>query len=167
MFKTLLLLIFSIFLSLHEFHISHTSMYYNENSDSLEITIKVPIEDLEKSLDIKDQKPLGIGTNKELESIDKKINTYIKKNLKLYFNGKNIEYQWVGKEIDDNLEEIYLYFEVQDCTQTDITSKIKIYNTVFFNINNNQVNIVLIEYKNKKINLNFTKDSEVQIFKLN
>ena len=55
MFKTLLLLIFSIFLSLHEFHISHTSMYYNENSDSLEITIKVPIEDLEKSLEIKDQ----------------------------------------------------------------------------------------------------------------
>lgn len=167
MFKTLLLLIFSIFLSLHEFHISHTSMYYNENSDSLEITIKVPIEDLEKSLEIKDQKRLGIGTNKELESINKKINNYIKKNLKLYFNEKNIEYQWVGKEIDDNLEEIYLYFEVQDCKKTDITNKIKIYNTVFFNINDNQVNIVLIEYKNKKINLNFTKDSEVQIFKLN
>ena len=167
MFKTLLLLIFSIFLSLHEFHISHTSMYYNESSDSLEITIKVTIEDLEKSLEIKDQKRLGIGTNKELKSINKKINNYIKKNLKLYFNGKNIEYQWVGKEIDDNLEEIYLYFEVKDCNKTDITSKIKIYNTVFFNINNNQVNIVLIEYKNKKINLNFTKDSEVQIFKLN
>ena len=167
MFKTLLLLIFSIFLSLHEFHISHTSMYYNESSDSLEITIKVPIEDLEKSLEIKDQKRLGIGTNKELESINKKINNYIKKNLKLYFNEKNIEYQWVGKEIDDNLEEIYLYFEVQDCKKTDITNKIKIYNTVFFNINDNQVNIVLIEYKNKKINLNFTKDSEVQIFKLN
>lgn len=167
MFKTLLLLIFSIYLSLHEFHISHTSMYYNESSDSLEITIKVTIEDLEKSLEIKDKKRLGIGTNKELKSINKKINNYIKKNLKLYFNGKNIEYQWVGKEIDDNLEEIYLYFEIQDCNKTDITSKIKIYNTVFFNINNNQVNIVLIEYKNKKINLNFTKDSEVQIFKLN
>ena len=125
-------------------------MYYNESSDSLEITIKVTIEDLEKSLEIKDQKRLGIGANKELKSINKKINNYIKKNLKLYFNEKNIEYQWVGKEIDDNLEEIYLYFEVKDCNKTDITSKIKIYNTVFFNINNNQVNIVLIEYKTKK-----------------
>ncbi len=85
MFKTLLLLIFSIFLSLHEFHISHTSMYYNESSDSLEITIKVPIEDLEKSLEIKDQKRLGIGTNKELESINKKINNYIKKKSKIIF----------------------------------------------------------------------------------
>ena len=82
MFKTLLLLIFSIFLSLHEFHISHTSMYYNESSDSLEITIKVPIEDLEKSLEIKNQKPLGIGTNKELESILKRI----EKNVRIKFN---------------------------------------------------------------------------------
>ena len=62
----------------------------------------------------------------------------------------------------------YIYtLKLRTVTKTDITSKIKIYNTVFFNINNNQVNIVLIEYKNKKINLNFTKDSEVQIFKLN
>tara|TARA_B100001287_G_C22543678_1_gene463358 strand:+ start:96 stop:281 length:186 start_codon:yes stop_codon:yes gene_type:complete len=60
-------------------------MYYNESSDSLEITIKVPIEDLEKSLEIKDQKRLGIGTNKELESINKKINNYIKKKSKIIF----------------------------------------------------------------------------------
>ena len=83
-------------------------MYYNESSDSLEITIKVTIEDLEKSLEIKDQKRLGIGTNKELKSINKKINNYIKKNLKLYFNGKTLNINGLGKKLMIILKNIFI-----------------------------------------------------------
>ena len=39
-----------IFFPFHEFHITHTTFHYNDESQSLEITIKVAIEDLEKSI---------------------------------------------------------------------------------------------------------------------
>ena len=34
----------------HDFHVTHTTFHYNDQSKSMEITIKVAIEDLEKSI---------------------------------------------------------------------------------------------------------------------
>ena len=51
MFKNILLALLTLFITLHDYHISHTTLYYNSNLNSIEITIKVSIEDIEKSLE--------------------------------------------------------------------------------------------------------------------
>ena len=39
-----------LFFPFHDFHVTHATFHYNDQSKSMEITIKVAIEDLEKSI---------------------------------------------------------------------------------------------------------------------
>ena len=40
-------------LFLHDFHVSHTTLHYNKSEESIEITVRVAINDLEKTLQTK------------------------------------------------------------------------------------------------------------------
>ena len=53
---SLIAILWSLFISFHDFHVTHTTIHYNANKELLEITVKVAIEDLEKALKIKLQK---------------------------------------------------------------------------------------------------------------
>ena len=101
-------------LSFHDFHVTHTTLHYNSDLENMEITIKVAIEDLELSLE---NKELRIGTLNEIFFSEEIIKSYFKNHLKIYGNNKIIDYKWVGKEISDNLHDIYIYFEISNFNQ--------------------------------------------------
>jgi len=71
----------------------------------MEITIKFAIQDLEISLD---NTELRIGTLNEKKSSEEIIKNYFKNHLNIYGDNKIINYEWVGKEISDNLHDIYI-----------------------------------------------------------
>ena len=48
---SLIVIIWSLFVSFHDFHVTHTNIYYNAEKESLEITVNVAIEDLEHALE--------------------------------------------------------------------------------------------------------------------
>ena len=62
MFKSLIYITLPLILSFHDFHVTHTTLYYNSDLQNMEITIKVAIEELEISLD---NNKLKIGTLNE------------------------------------------------------------------------------------------------------
>ena len=162
MLKILLFLFFPLIILFHDFHVSHTTLHYNNDLDIIEITIKVPIEDLEKRLEKKKSNKLRIGTKNESQFVKEKIINYINKNFKVYLNNKIYNYQWIGKELDNNLHDIYLYFEIPNCTQNEKIQSITLSNTIFLEDNLNQTNIVLIEFNENNFNLTFSKDHENQ-----
>ena len=162
----LLYLLFSLLLPSHDFHITHTSLHYNSELESIEITIKVAIEDLERSLESISSEKLRIGTNKENKSTQKIITNYFKNHLIIFTNDKFTNYKWVGKEIDNNLHDIYLYFEIPNCNQDGEIKSLNLENTIFLETELQQTNIVLIEFKDSNFNLTFTKDQDVQRIKI-
>ena len=162
MLKIILLIFFPLTIVLHDFHITHTTLHYNSNLESIEITIKVSIEDLENSLESKDSEKLKIGTAKESPSVNKKIENYFIERLKIYTNNQRTKFNWIGKELHNNLHDIYLYFEIPNCNKNGEIKSIKLTNTIFLETEINQSNIVLIEFNDKKFNLTFTKDQETQ-----
>jgi hypothetical protein len=121
----------------------------------MEITIKVAIEDLELSLE---NKELRIGTLNEKKSSEEIIKSYFKNHLNIYGNNKIIDYKWVGKEISDNLHDIYIYFEISNFNQNEKIKSLMLENTIFIETTHNQSNIVLIEFEDNDYNLTFTKD---------
>jgi len=121
----------------------------------MEITIKVAIEDLELSLD---NIELRIGTLNEKKSSEEIIKNYFKNHLIIYGNNKIIDYKWVGKEISDNLHDIYIYYEISNFNQNDKIKSLILENTIFIETTHNQSNIVLIEFEDNDYNLTFTKD---------
>ena len=156
MVKTFILFIFSFLI--HDYHITHTTIYYNKKSNSFEITVKVSVEDLERSLETEDFKKLRIGSQRESKIADKLIENYFNKNFLLFINNIQTDYEWVGKEIDNNLHDLYLYFEIENLTlDSDIESLI-IENNVFLENQENQINLARIEFEKNDYNITFTKD---------
>lgn len=150
----------------HDFHVSHTTFHYNESTNSIEITSKVSIEDLEKSLESINSTKLNLGNKNENKSANFFIKNYFSNHLKITINGDDLSYKWVGKEISNDLHDIYLFFEILNLkSATDIES-IKIENSILLERSKKQSNIVLIELGDKKFNLNFTKDLKQKILRL-
>lgn len=134
----------------------------------MEITVKVAIEDLEKSIENRYSKKLDdLLDTQENKNSEKLILEYFRNNL-TFSAGKNTkEYQWVGKELSDNLHDIYLYFEIPNYDKNENVESIKIKNTLFLDLYDYQTNIVLIELVDKKYNLTFTLDNDIQTIFMN
>jgi hypothetical protein len=162
----LLCLALSLLFSSHDVHITHTTLYYNSNVESIEITMKVAIEDLERSLEGANSKKLRLGTIRENKSAKKIIMNYFSKHLRIYTNDELSQYQWIGKEIDRNLHDIYLYFEIINCNQNGIINSLTIENSIFLEKELHQTNIVIIEFKGSSFNLTFTKDQDIHRIQL-
>ena len=166
MIKYLVILSLCLLQWFHDFHVSHTTFHYNETTNSIEITSKVSIEDLEKSLESINSTKLNLGNKNENKSANFFIKNYFSNHLKITINGDELSYKWVGKEISNDLHDIYLFFEILNFkSATDIES-IKIENSILLERSKKQSNIVLIELGDKKFNLNFTKDLKQKILRL-
>ena len=113
MINNFFFLIVTLFFIFHDFHVTHTTFHYNDESKSMEITIKVAIEDLEKSIENKSTKKLDdLSNNQENINSEKLILEYFRNNLTFSLIENTKEFKWVGKETSNNLHDIYLYFEI-------------------------------------------------------
>ena len=157
-----------LFFPFHDFHVTHTTFHYNDESKSMEITIKVAIEDLEKSIENKYSKKLdGLLETQEKKNIEKLIVEYFINNLTLSVDKNIQEYHWVGKELSNNLHDIYLYFEIPNYNKKENVESITIKNTLFLDLYSYQTNIVMIELIDRKYNLTFTTDNDIQTIFVN
>ena len=154
---SLIVIIWSLFVSLHDFHVTHTTIYYNADKEALEITVNVPIEDLELALEDQTAKKTTIGTNSETESVDQLIEVYFRQRFMLSTNNRLTNYHWVGKEVSQDLHNLYIYFEVLDCNQNGSIEALLIENSIFTDILSDQSNIVLVEFGDKSHNLTFSR----------
>tara|TARA_B100000886_G_scaffold336071_1_gene294181 strand:+ start:2014 stop:2520 length:507 start_codon:yes stop_codon:yes gene_type:complete len=154
---SLIIIIWSLFVSFHDFHVTHTTIYFNADKESLEITVNVAIEDLERALEDQTAKKINIGTNTESESVDQLIEAYFRQRLTLAPNNHLIHYQWVGKEVSQDLHNLYIYFEILECNQNGAIESLLIENRIFTDILPEQSNIVLLEFGDKSHNLTFSR----------
>ena len=154
---SLILIIWSLFVSFHDFHVTHTTIYYNANKEALEITVNVAIEDLEWALEDQTAKKINIGTKTETESVDQLIEAYFRQCLTLASNNRLINYQWVGKEVSKDLHNLYIYFEELECNQNGEIESLIIENSIFTDILSEQSNIVLVEFGDNSHNLTFSR----------
>ena len=161
-----MLTVLPLLFTIHDFHITHTTLLFNKDTKSIEITIKVAIEDLEKSLGRENSQKLRIGTINENKSTKKIITAYFSDRLKILINNRITKYKWVGKEIGKDFHNIYLYFEIENYNQNNIITSLSVENTIFLETVLDQNNIVLIEFEDLNYNLTFTKDHSNQSIKI-
>ena len=164
MINNFFFLIVTLFFPLHDFHVTHTTFHYNDESKSIEITIKVAIEDLEKSIENKFD---DLSDNQENINSDILILEYFRSNLTFSAQENIKEFKWVGKETSNNLHDIYLYFEITNFDKNENIESISIKNTLFLDLYDYQTNIVLIELTERKYNLTFTIDNDIQTIFMN
>ena len=132
--------VFTIFL--HPFRISVTEMNYNSQSKSVETTIKIFHDDLEKALSEFYDKPIIIETNKS--ECNTQIQKYLDDRLHLFVNDKEVKSEFIGFEIEDDVVWSYLEFKMAPTPK-----KIIVRDNLLIDTFSDQSNLVHFKYNGK------------------
>ncbi|MBK8621416.1 MAG: hypothetical protein IPN79_06580 [Saprospiraceae bacterium] len=136
-------------LHLHDFHVSKLDMNINPVTNSLECSLHLFVDDLERAMKQGGfiQKNLISGN---VENEDQKISGYLSQKIKFKLDGKPVALNYIGKEEAERFDAYYVYFEVK---ATSSTKNLEIEHKLFHEIFDDQKNII-----------SFTKDKKLKDF---
>lgn len=158
----LLILIFPLVsaTSAHKFYVSITKIEYVKEKNSIQIITKIFTDDMEKALRQRYDRSISLDTKKETEAADEDLKNYILQKIKLKVNGKQVQFNYIGKEYDTDM--VVAYMEVKDINEL---KTIEIENKVLMEVFPEQQNI--IHLKTAKNRRSLILDIDVPSGKLN
>ena len=96
---------------LHPFHISVIDMEYNEEAKAIEISCRIFLDDLEDALrSYTGDDKLDIMSDESQDAVHNALNSYFLEKLTMKVNGKSVEMNYLGGEIEDDV--MWCYIEV-------------------------------------------------------
>ena len=128
----------------HPHHVSTTSIEFNPDDKTLEISIKLFADDLEKSLVKLNKGKVNVLNKSEYEKSAKLIDQYISQNLKLQVNGNKAVMNFVGFEEEKG--NVLAYFEVININSF---TSLKVQNSLLRDTEKQQVNIIQVKANGK------------------
>ena len=143
----------------HDFHMSKSEIRYVSERSTIELSVHIFIDDLELTLEDHGVSGLNIGTNEESEEANNYIAEYLTSSLQLKCNETELESNWVGKELSEDLMAIWCYLQINEANQCQ---EITIENTILTEKYDDQKNIVSFK-TDTSIRDYFIFDSEDQI----
>ena len=143
----------------HPFHSTIASLKFNDSSRSIEITIRVFANDLEKTINQINNSNIIIDNDDSMQDVDSLIFDYINKTIFLSINEKECDLSWIGKEFETDI--VWLYLEILDVDKK--IKKIISENRFLFSSFEDQLNIMNFYIHGKKKTVMTHKDKPVDI----
>lgn len=163
-FKLLLLIIILPLISfsaLHKYYVSVTEIEYVNGQNSVQIISRIFIDDFESLLRNRYDERLTLTIENEDELVNYYTEKYLKEKLKITINDQPLEFNFIGKEYEEDIMLSYLEIGgVHDITSIEVTNRILFElfpaqkNIVRFKINSKNKSILLIKENDKGL-LNF------------
>ncbi len=125
----------------HEFHFSKTLIEYAEEEQSLQVTMHIFIDDLEEALALLGAEKLFICTEKESPDAENFMAQYFTKHFQITVNGEQIAFEFLGKEVAEDLMGAWCYLEFKGVTAI---KTLEIKNTILTEVFNDQKNVISI-----------------------
>jgi len=141
-----IILSFASNISAHEFHLSKTDVNYKSDQQALQITVHMFIDDLEEGIKSIDEEKLKLFHNSESTKADSLINLYIHNNLKIKLDDSEVKFDFIGKEISDDLAGAWCYLELVNVKPFE---EIAISNNLLTSTFEDQKNIINIKVDSK------------------
>jgi len=137
----------------HKYYVSITEVELNEQTETLEISIKFIGHDLELVMENAGMPNLFLGTSKENPEANAYILKYIQKHFEIRIDEKAVPFHFIGKEINND-DFIYCYLESE---KVNSPNKIAFTNTLLTEKFSQQANILYLKVGDKKLNYTFNK----------
>ncbi|WP_340112749.1 DUF6702 family protein [Maribellus mangrovi] len=140
----------------HPFYLSICQMEFNPGTHALEISLKTFADDLLFGFENAGHKEVFLGEARENPKTDEFLYKYVSSKLQFVINGNPVEYNFIGKELEDDV--VWSYFEITD---VDELHTVGVQCTLLTEIHETQNNVIQVE-KGKKIKsllLNLQKTS--------
>lgn len=142
-----------IIANLHAFHVSVCEVYHNADTHSLEISMKIFIDDLELAIKNQGINDFSLVTTNDKYIIDFQLEKYIKDQFKIKVNSKEANLKFVGFEFKGY--EILCYLEA---TRIDEINSVEIENSILLELFDSQINLTHFQYKDKMKSIKTTRD---------
>jgi hypothetical protein len=127
-------------LNAHPFYVSICQVDYNQQNQSIEISLKVFANDLILGLEGIGVLKLYLGELSEHEKADAYLETYLKEVLSIKIDKKNVNLRFIGKELEKDV--VWCYLEVENIKGF---SEIEVTNKLLTEIFETQSNIIHIK----------------------
>ena len=139
----------------HPIFVSVTEIEHNAKDKTLEVSCKIFTDDFEKTLRATYKTHVDLLDEKVKPAMDKLVNDYVQKHLKIAVDGKFVALKYLGFEKID--EGIYSYYQADNITTP---KKIEVTDNVLLEYNEQQMNIVhiIVDGKRKSAKLSSTEN---------
>ena len=158
LFPPVLLLIFLMFSSFakHKFYVSIFQIEQNIPKKRLEVTCRIFIDDLNKTLSENSNQKTAVGEPTESIKDVEILKNYLIENIKIKVNNQDKTLVYKSKEIETNV--VVCYFV---CENVPKIKSFSIKNTAMLTLNKEQQNIVQLKINNQKNSMLLTNDNFV------
>ncbi|WP_161890416.1 DUF6702 family protein [Pontibacter russatus] len=130
--------------SAHDYHASITDVAYNPRTQSLEVAVKVFMDDLEDALSR--QAKSNITYSSSSVAVKEQLSDYLQSTLSFGLEkGKPLKAKLLGSEADADVVWLYVEVPVQQAALTQLYIK----NAILTDLFTDQMNIVNVNYKGK------------------
>lgn len=126
----------------HPFFMSVIDINHNQKEATLEISVRVFSDDLEKTLQQFSKQKIDILNPSQKELIEKQLQAYVSQRLKLTVNGKPVNFHILGYE--QQMESTWCYFEAEN---QSVVNTVSVDCSLLYDYETNQVNIVHMKTK--------------------
>lgn len=138
-------LIMALFSMSHPFYVSVTEINHNEKDKTLEISCKMFLDDTEKTLKKQYNMSVELTKPKDPKKAQEMMSSYVKKHLQLKVNGKPVEMDFIGFEVDG--ASIWSYFQV---SRIEGVQKLDIIDNILYELYDTQIGILHAQVKGNK-----------------
>jgi hypothetical protein len=114
-----------------------TEIEWKPNEKKLEIAVRIFSDDLEKGLAAHCNCRANLGDPGKSEQMDKLIQSYLTEHLQFSENQKQLRYQYLGREKED--ESTWSYLEAD---ASGFTGKLHVKNTILLSVQEKQTNLI-------------------------
>lgn len=157
MISTMLLLVQSI---LHPFHVSVTEVKFKEEKKTIQISVRIFLDDLEVTLqEYTGNKKLDILKKENWETINENLGKYLLENLKIYNEKGQLNAKYLGAEKED--EVMWAYVEIEKVKKL---KTITVWNSLLTETFDDQENIMHFRAYEKVKSERFFKGAEQKVF---
>ncbi|WP_232336508.1 DUF6702 family protein [Mucilaginibacter aquatilis] len=133
----LLLFVKSLLLMFHPFYVSVTEVNHNAKTQSVEISCRMFYDDLEHVLEKQNKVKLDIVRPPNKQLMNQLISQYVRKHLIIKADGKLLEPDYMGYEIQE--DGAWSYFEVKGVSRVQ---KIEVFDDLLYSEHPEQINML-------------------------
>ena len=147
--------------SLHPIYVSVVEIEHNAKAKTLEVSCKIFTDDFEKALRATYNTSVDLINPKSRPTMDKLINEYVQKHLKLTANNKPVILKYIGYEQEE--EGIYSYYEAANIP---VVKDIVIINNLLYEYKAEQMGLlhITVNGTRKSTKLNNPNDKAIVNF---
>lgn len=140
----------------HKFYVSVTQLTYSSKDNSIQITSRIFIDDLEKVLVDRYGIDTYLATERQIPKAEDWINRYLSAKLNLTIDGAKVPMEYIGSKYEDDI--IVCFLEVEGFDLSAV-KRVEFENLLLFDTYDDQQNITHLEFGDIKKSYVFNSDN--------